>query len=195
MSKFREDQRVVVIGENNEILKGTIKTVYDEIKTAIVEMDNGSFAKFRFSDLGIMEKDGRVQDTPENNETDETSDDGLRIRITSEEFEERLERIMDPDFVLGDVVDKIDPLSFMMKSAVVLIVGMEIKDKLFGENKVIEITEDELIDVITRETTPEKMVESVDGKMTKKQCLPVALLSNLLLTKVVKTFFDESDDD
>lgn len=196
MSKFREDMRVVVIGEDNEIRKGTIKNVHDDIETAIVNMDDGNVEKVKFANMGIVKEENQsVEETPE---VKAEVQEGAKV-ITKDQFIEALSDVTSPEGMLEgipkDKADEVDPLSLMMKGMTVMIVGTEILEKLYQDKEEIEITKDQLHDVIKDCTNPVEVAKSTGGKMSVEKVLPISLLSVLVLTKLVKIFFDDSEND
>lgn len=190
MSKFREGMLVVIIGENNEILRGTVKTVYDPLKVATVELPDGSLGKVKFSDMGIVEESQSVEETPE---VKAEVQEGAKV-ITKDQFIEALEQVTSPEGMLGDKVTEVDPISLVVKGATVMIVGTMIAEKLFQDKEEIKITKDQLRQEIAKNTTPSAIAESTDGEMSKRQVLPIALLSLLVLSRLINIFFDDSEN-
>lgn len=190
MSKFKTDMRVVVIDENNEVRKGVINTVYEDIEIAIVKFDDGNVEKVHFSYLGI-EPDTKVQ---ENQAFKTESQEGAKI-ISKDRFIEAVQYVTSPEGMLGDKVGEIDPMSVMIKGMAVMLVGMRISEKLFQDKEEIEITKDQLSDVIEENTCPTEISKSIDGKMSVSQVLPISLLSALVLMKLINIFFDDSEND
>ena len=84
MSKIKENMKVIVIGENNKIENGTVKTVYEKLGTAIVELDDGYIIKVRLIDLGIPETSEPVEDIKEEPKREPV--EKSEITITPEEF-------------------------------------------------------------------------------------------------------------
>jgi hypothetical protein len=196
MSNFREDMRVVVIGENNEIRKGTIKNVHDDIETAIVTMDDGNVEKVKFSNMGIdREKNQVVEEIPE---VKSDIQEDAKV-ITKDQFGDALCYLTGPDGMLEgipkDEADKLDPMSLMIKGMTVLIVGKEIEKKLYQDKEEIEITKDQLREVIVENCNPDAIAKSIDNEMSADKVLPIAILSTLLLLKLTTIFFDDSKND
>lgn len=53
MSKFKPNDRVIVIDEDENVTKGKIKTDYESIGVAIVELDDGSTRKINYRYLHL----------------------------------------------------------------------------------------------------------------------------------------------
>ena len=194
MSKVKYGLNVNVIGENNQILKGVVKTAYDEVNMALVEFEDGNIEKVPYKLIGID-----ALSTNDNQERVEPKEpekiqDGAKV-ITKDRFIEVVNYVTSPKGMLGDKVGEVNPMSAMIKGMGVMIVGMRISDKLFEDKEEIEITKDQLKEVITENTMPTALVNSIDGKMSVSQVIPISLLSALLLLKVVMILFDESENE
>ena len=188
MSKFTEGTRVVV--NNFGIRYGVIDRLYNDLKIAIVKFDDGNVEKVHFSDLDI-EPETKVQ---EKQEVKAESQEGAKV-ITKDQFMEALDYVTSPEGMLGDKVVEIDPMSLMLKSMAISIVGLTIKDTLFQDKEEIEITKEQLKDVITEKTNPVEVLKTVDNKMTIGQIFPIAMLSMLVLSKLTRVLFDEGEND
>ena len=121
------------------------------------------------------------------------SKDETRV-ITKDQFIEAVNFVVSPEGMLGDKAKEIDPMSFMIKSMSVLVVGIEISKKLFEDKKEIEITRDQLRDVIVENTLPGEVAKMVRNKMSISDVLPIALLSVMVLSKLESVLFDEADN-
>ena len=88
MSKFKTGMRVVVIDENNEVRKGVINTVYEDMEIAIVKFDDGNVEKVHFSYLGIEPETKAQEEKP--TEPVEKSE----ITITPDEFKKIGTKVM-----------------------------------------------------------------------------------------------------
>lgn len=202
MSKFREDMRVTVTTADNELKKGTIKNVYDDIETAIVKFDDGQTCKVPFSQIVVC-IEPNCQEMPESDiqETPEVKtevQEGAKV-ITRDQFDEALGYLTSPEGMLDgipkDKADEVDSLSLMLKGMTIMIVGSEIAEKLYQDKEEIEITKDQLREVITDGTNLEAIAKSINNEMSVTKVLPIALLSMLVLLKLVKIFFDDSEND
>lgn len=191
MSKFRMGTKVVVIGENNEIRKGTVKSVCEEISVAIVNMDDGNVEKVHFSHMGI-EPETKAQ---ENQAVKTESQEGVKI-ITKAQFIEAVQYVTSPENILnGKAIEEIDPMSLMLKSMAVMCVGMNMVEKLYQDKDEIELTKDQLKDLIAENTNPIEVAKNIDNKMSVSQVFPISLLSALILIDIVKILFDDSEND
>lgn len=196
MSKIRENLRVVVIGENNEIRKGTVKSVCPEIRVAVVKMDDGNMEKVPYDCISVDEsRNENVSSEPEKVQEEKTeSQDGAKV-ITREAFNNAVNYVTSPEGMLNGKDIDVDPFSLMIKGMTVMIIGMKIGDDLYKDKKEIEITKDQLKDVIKEKTNPRKVAEYVDNKMSVADVFPIAMLSSLLLMKAVTILFDDSEND
>lgn len=88
MSKFKTGMRVVVIDENNEVRKGVINTVYEDMEIAIVKFDDGNVEKVHFSYLGIEPETKDQEEKP--TEPVEKSE----ITITPDEFKKIASKVV-----------------------------------------------------------------------------------------------------
>lgn len=187
MSKFSEGTRVVVI-EDNEVKRGTIKSTYSALEIAVIEFDDGEVEKVGFDQLGI-EPETKVQ---KNREVKTESQEGAKV-ITEDQFIEAVNYVTSPKGMLGDKVDEVDPSSVMIKGVVIKIIGMRIGKKLFQDKEEIEITKDQLEEVIKENTDPNELSKMIDNKMSMVRLLPISLLSALVLPELVHILFDDSE--
>lgn len=190
MSKITEQARVIVI-ENNEIRRGTVGTLFEGLGIAIVNFDDGNVEKVRLSELGI---ESVVEQTEEVQGPNNDRVEGAKV-ITKKEYMDALEFVTSPEGMLGDKVGEIDHISIMIKGMSIMILGMNIGDQLFQDKEEIEITKDQLSDVIKEKTCPTEISKSIDGKMSVSDVFPIAILSALVLLKLVKILFGDSEND
>jgi hypothetical protein len=191
MSKFKTDMRVVVIDENNEVRKGVINTVYEDMEIAIVKFDDGNVEKVHFSYLGI-EPDTKVQ---ENQAFKTESQEGAKI-ISKDRFIEAVQYVTSPENILhGKAIENIDPMSLMIKGMAVMCVGMNMVEKLYQDKEEIELTKDQLKDFIAENTNPIEVAKNIDNKMSVSQVLPISILSALILIGIIEILFDDSEND
>ena len=78
INEFKIGDRVVTI-RNGIVERGVISNVYDQLDTAIVEMDDDTFRKVKLSELGIE------RDLEEKEKTDKVVEKS-EITITPDEF-------------------------------------------------------------------------------------------------------------
>ena len=82
MSKFKPGIRVVIEEDNStEVKNGTVKSVFEELSTAIVEIDEGECEKIPFDKMSIPQ---RVEETPD--DTPRQPVEKTEVTITPEEF-------------------------------------------------------------------------------------------------------------
>lgn len=190
MSKITEQARVIVI-KNNEIRRGTVGTLFEGLGVAIVNFDDGNVEKVRLSELGI---EPVAEPTEEAQEANKDRVEGCKV-ITKKEFMDAVNFVTTPEEMLGDKVGEVDPMSVMIKGMSVMIVGMNISEKLFKDKEEIEITKEQLSEVIKENTCPTEISKSIDGKMSVSDVFPIAILSALVLLKLVKILFGDSEND
>lgn len=190
MSRITEGTRVVVI-ENGELKRGVVKNTYDFSDTVIVQFDDGTTKKENAWDVAI---ESVAEPTENVQEPNNDRVEGAKV-ITKKEYMDALNFVTSPEGMLGDKVGEIDPMSVMIKGMSVMLVGMRISEKLFQDKEEIEITKDHLSDVIKEKTCPTEISNSIDGKMSVSQVLPISLLSALVLMKLINIFFDDSEND
>lgn len=122
MSKFRENM-VVGLNVNNEIKKGTIKTLYEDVDVAIVEMGNGEIKKAHFIELIILTEAEPVESV----RTD-------TITITREDFVHALAQAVTPTELRklngSGVLNDHDVFTLALSG---IVVGHALENVLFGE--------------------------------------------------------------
>lgn len=189
MNKFKVGVRVIVIGDNQEVRKGIIQSLFEEMRLSIVKFDNGNVEKVRFDNMYI-DPETKAQDEKAPEPVKNESREGVKV-ITRTQFTNILMSITTPEGMLGDKVNEVNPMSLMLKSMAVMAVGTNICNELFQDKEEIEITRDQLIEVIMKNCKPSALVKSVDGKMSLIEIMPIALLSGTVLSKIVFILFDD----
>lgn len=90
MVEFKEGMAVIVIGEFNEIKKGTIKDLYASLGYAVVDFGNDVLQKVPFNEIGILPKTEAVEaEQPEEPKEEATEKEVIvkeEITITQEDF-------------------------------------------------------------------------------------------------------------
>lgn len=186
MSKFKENM-VVGLNVDGEIQRGVIKTLYHDLGIAIVEMENGDTKKVRLDGLIVLDENEPVE------EVESESIEGAKV-ITKDQFIEAIHVLVSPEEMLK-IMSNVDPSKVMIRGLSVLCVGLNMTDKLFQDKEEIEITKDQLFEAISENTKPSAIVDSVDGKMTVSQVLPISLTSGLVLMRLLHILFDEKEND
>ena len=134
MSKFTENMKVIVIGENNEIKKGTIKEVYEELGYAIVEMPNGELEKVELKNLGILPETEAVNDENQNKQPNKP-EFLPEITITHDEFRQRSLDVIRPTNVRELLKDKMGEIENPMITVDIALMGALViawlEDELF----------------------------------------------------------------
>lgn len=189
MNKFKVGVRVIVIGDNQEVRKGVIQSLFEEMRLSIVKFDNGDVEKVRFDNMCI-DPETKAQDEKAPEPVKNESREGVKV-ITKTQFTDILMSITTPEGMLGDKVNEVDPMSLMLKSMAVIVVGRNISNELFQDKEEIEITRDQLREVIKENCKPSALVKSVDGKMSLIDVMPIALLSGAVLSEIIFILFDD----
>lgn len=157
---------------------GKVTRIFETLSVpiAIVELedDNGSTIKVPVNNL-VKVKPQETEDVPE----------GAKL-ITKEAFDCAIvESTSGFAAKNGDV----------MRGISGLIVGADIGKKLFGSQDSVVMTKDEFIVALWDGCSPVNVRESVAGKMTLDQSLPVAITAIAAMRTLANILFDESDHD
>ena len=84
-----EGARVVFVGDNHKVIRGTVKKVYLDCSVVIVDTDDGETAKVHFSDLGFEEENDVQEEQTEKRPVEKSE-----ITITPEEFAKIASRVI-----------------------------------------------------------------------------------------------------
>jgi len=145
------------------------------VPVAIVELEDGSTIKVPVNNLDKVEVKPQESEIPE----------GAK-RITEAEFREAVAQVTSHFAARrGDI----------MLGMTGLMVGADIGRKLFGSQDSVVMTKDEFIVNLWDGCSPVNVSESVNGKMTLDQSLPVAISAIHSMRDLANTIFDESDHD
>lgn len=195
--KFEIGDRVLTIIDS-KMYKGTIERLHLDLPrpVAIIDLDDGTKGKFYITNIIPEPKESKeVKEEPEKVQEEKTeSQDGAKV-ITREAFNNAVNYVTSSEGMLDGKDIDLDPFSLMIIGMTVMIVGMKIGDDLYQDKKEIEITKDQLKDVIKEKTNPRKVAEYVDNKMSIVDVFPISMLSALLLLKAVYILFDDSKND
>lgn len=85
MNKFKVGARVIVIGDNKEVRKGVIQSLFEEMRLSIVKFDNGDAEKVRFENMYI-DPETKAQDEKAQEEKTTEPVEKSEITITPDEF-------------------------------------------------------------------------------------------------------------
>jgi hypothetical protein len=104
MVEFKEGMAVIVIGEFNEIKKGTIKDIYASLGYVIVDFGNGVLEKVEFDKLGILPETEPIEaEQPEEPDKNPKKDriEKTEITITPEKFRKITSRVVGKESAQG----------------------------------------------------------------------------------------------
>lgn len=192
---IKENDRVRVIKAEGELspligASGTVKRIY-ELGTgdiaAVQIIPDETIAREIFVKLPVenLEKVG----PQENRETE--IPEGAK-QIFKADFEAALKRVTSPDHAFGD--KSRDPMAGFLASITTMIVGKEVTEKIFEDQDVIVMTEDELISALWSACNPVSVYESVDKKMSPRKCITVAMTAMISFEEIVGIIFGGSND-
>ena len=91
MSKFMYDTKVIFVGDDNQVERGSIQKTFDDLKIATVKTEKGELKKIPFDKLGMV---------PDPVEVEEKKNDSKKliekseITITPDEFMELTVRVI-----------------------------------------------------------------------------------------------------
>ncbi len=195
MSNLKEGMRVQVFGEDTELLRGEIQSVYDDV--AVVKLDNGEVKKCSVNKIAILnESETLTEEQPEEPDKEsikDTSEDGAKV-ITKNQFMDKVMYVVSPEYLIEERKLNVDPSSVIMKGLAVLCVGGNISEKLFGDKEEIEITKNELKNVIRENCNPVEIAKSINNEMSVASVFPIAVLSTFLLLEVVDKLFEDNGE-
>lgn len=159
---------------------GKVIRLYDLITPiAIVKFNNGITAKIPVNDLIKVE----TQVNQENK-----IPEGAK-RITKAEFIEAVHDLTSPGGSFGRVATEVDPLFGLLGGMSAMITGMKIADRIFKDQEVVTITEDQFTEAIWDNCSPAKLAES--SNMSVRECMKVSLLSINALDDLIEIFFGD----
>ena len=148
---------------------GKVIRLYDLITPiAIVKFNNGITAKIPVNDLIKVE----TQVNQENK-----IPEGAKRDLTS------------PGGSFGRVATEVNPLFGLLGGMSAMITGMEIADRIFKDQEVVTITEDQFTEAIWDNCSPAKLAES--SNMSVRECMKVSLLSINALDDLIEIFFGD----
>lgn len=179
---IHENATVKVIGGIHEGKTGKVVKIHEYADLAIVSFDdNGDLGKVSLSALvEVQPQESRIVDVkieiPE----------GAK-KISRVDFEAALKRVTSPDRVLGD--NSRDPMGGFMRSITTMIVGKKVTDKIFEDQDVVVMTEDEFISALWGACDPVTVSDDVDKKLSSRKCITVAMTAIISFEEIVESFF------
>lgn len=179
---IRENSTVKVIGGMYDGKTGKVVNVYPTLDVAIVSFDdNGDVGKILLSAL--------VEVRPqENRETKSEIPEGAK-KISRADFEEALKRVTSPDHVFGN--KSRNSTGDFMRCITTMLVGKEVTEKIFKDQDVVVMTENEFISAIWSACDPVSVSENVNKKMSSRKCITVAMTAIISFEEIVAIIFGE----
>lgn len=114
-------------------------------------------------------------------------------QITKADFAEALARVTDPEAALSDM--KSNPIAALTKIMSAKVVGDEAKDKIFKDQDVVTVNEDQFIVMLWNACNPVTVAETTGKRMATRKCIDVAIAAFVSLREIVPILFDESAND
>lgn len=173
---------VKVIGGLYDGRVGKVVNTYPEIDFAVVSFeDNGDVGKVSLSSIvEVQPQADRIVDVkieiPE----------GAK-KISRADFEAELKRVTSPTHGLND--NSRDAMSNFLRSITTMLIGKKVTEKIFEDQDVIVVTEDGLISAIWSVCDPVSVCEMVDGKMSPRKCITVAMTAMIGFEEIVGILF------
>ena len=96
---------------------------------------------------------------------------------------------MSPGLSFGRVATEVNPLFGLLGGMSAMITGMKIADRIFKDQEVVTITEDQFTEAIWDYCSPAKLAES--SNMSVRECMKVSLLSINALDDLIEIFFGD----
>ena len=159
---------------------GKVVSVYEIIGTVTVALEDGRFVKASMSEI--------VEVLPqESNEIPE----GAK-RITPEIVKNAIAEVVSPERIFAS--DEESETKFL-RGISTMIVGENFRKKLFNDEDVLILTEDQFIAEMWRLCSPASVAETVGGQMSDMACTSIALAACAILRDIVPIIFDEPDND
>lgn len=144
---------------------------------AIVRLDDNETVKIRMEDL--IKLDDQTEQDPEIPE-------GARV-ISREEFSNAIVEVTKPENHPGGInVD--NPESSLLGTMIGAVVGMRLAEKVFKDDNVVALTEDQLVKIIWDGCSPENTSGIIDAGMI------VSIAAIMTLQNLVKVFFPSDSE-
>ena len=121
MNKFKVGARVIVIGDNQEVRKGVIQSLFEEMRLSIVKFDDGNVEKVRYENMYI-DPETKAQDEKAQEKKAPEPIEKSEITITSEEFKDEVANFA-ADFTIEQSSIKLGMMTTL--------VGAELAKRLF----------------------------------------------------------------
>lgn len=173
---IRENATVNVIGGPYKDGTGKVVRVYGNVGIALVQMENGDLGKVYLSEL--------VEIHPQETEPKTEIPEGAK-KISRADFEiafiESIQLLRETAFD--------NPTSGIITTAIGSIVGKNIADKLFEDQDVVVMTEDQFTAVLWAGCSPEAMSGIIGGLMGIGKTIDVSIAALMSMRKIPDLLF------
>lgn len=173
----RENDRVQVVGDIFDGKVGTVKSVYNSLGMAVVKFDEG-VAKVPLSCLVKIK-------SQENAEPKTEIPEGAK-KISRADFEVAL---IDSSQYMASRVSS-HPLTAVIGSSIGTIVGANIADKIFKDQDVVVMTEDQFVAELWVNCNPKAVGEMIGNLMNLGNNMDVAIAAIMNLRKIPGILFE-----
>ena len=112
--------------------------------------------------------------------------------ISKADFDAAVAEITDPEKALS--IKVLDPMASLTKLLTTKIVFSKAGEAIFRDREVVTMTEDEFISTLWSACDPVVVCEDLDGKMSVRKCIEIALIAMIDFDKLVQFLFGESDN-
>jgi hypothetical protein len=173
---IRENATVKVIGGVYKDETGKVVRIYGNVGVALVQLENGDLVKVFLSEL--------VEIRPQEAEPKTEIPEGAK-KISRADFDAAL--IESHQYMMERTFR--NPMSGIIGGLTGTIVGADIADKIFKDQDVVVMTEDQFIAVLWAGCSPEAVNKSVGGKMYTRQAMDVSIAAIMNLRKIPSILF------
>lgn len=186
--KIKVDDEVVVVSNEFPVSRyvgriGTVIRMYEDIVPPMVIV---KFADEVTIKVPLMYLEKVAPQEKSSNELLE----GAK-RISKVEFDSAVFEAIRPDGKVGA-----NPLISALDRLVGYVAGNTVSDKIFGDQEVVTMTEDQFVNALWDGCSPKNMSDCISGAMSLRRCVDVSIASIMSLRNLVKIFFpDESKND
>ena len=179
MSKLIPGMKVIFIGDDNQVERGTLKSVYDLHNTGIVTLEDGTTVKkVELDKLGIV---------PEEKKTEESR--GSVKLITRDQFLEALNEATTPDQDTGDYDSE------LITGLTIMIIGQKVANKVFKGKDEIEIDNVSLWYEMKGFIYPSVISKSTGGKISEDGAKSISLECTFVFKKIIDYLFDGPENE
>lgn len=174
---IHENATVRVIDGSKKFETGKVAHVYDALGIAIVQFENGDLGKVALASLVEIEPQ-------ENREIKSEIPEGAK-KISRADFDAAVDEATVS--VIGG--NYRNPEAGLVGALVGSIVGRDAGDKIFKDQDVVVITEEDLVVALWDACNPKCVSASVDNRHSIVDCLDVSVAAILSLRKIGRILF------